>query len=178
MGPGGSICDRRFIHHGWEHPGHYCSGTFPVPSNPYTWWRHQMETFSELLAICAGNSPVPVNSPHKGQWRGALMFSLICARIIGWVNNGEVSDLRRQHAHYDAIVMTLFVAGLASFDFALGFTGWYTIMILIRPSLVRGYVSCFVRTLFGSVIGLSSSMMLAGNYVFEPYQYINVFRLR
>ena len=39
-----------------------------------TWWRHQMETFSALLALCAGNSPVPVNSPHKGQWRGALMF--------------------------------------------------------------------------------------------------------
>ena len=34
------------------------------------WWRHQMETFSALLALCAGNSPV--NSPHKGQWRGAL----------------------------------------------------------------------------------------------------------
>ena len=30
------------------------------------------------MALCAGNSPVPVNSPHKGQWRGALMFSLIC----------------------------------------------------------------------------------------------------
>ena len=27
----------------------------------------------------------PVNSPHKGQWRGALMFSLICAGINGWV---------------------------------------------------------------------------------------------
>ena len=39
-----------------------------------------METFSALLAICAGNSPrSPVNSPHKGQWRGALIFSLICA---------------------------------------------------------------------------------------------------
>ena len=30
------------------------------------WWRHQMEPFSALLALCAGNSPVPVNSPHKG----------------------------------------------------------------------------------------------------------------
>ena len=38
------------------------------------WWRHQMETFSALLALCVGNSPVPVNSPHKDQWRGALMF--------------------------------------------------------------------------------------------------------
>ena len=44
-----------------------------------TWWHHDMETFSALLATCAGNSPVPVISPHKGQWRGALMFPLICA---------------------------------------------------------------------------------------------------
>ena len=35
-----------------------------------------------------------VNSPHKGQWRGALMFSLICARINGWINNLDVGDLR------------------------------------------------------------------------------------
>ena len=44
-------------------------------------------------------------SPHKGQWRGALMFSLICARINGWVNNGEAGDLRRHRAHYVVIVM-------------------------------------------------------------------------
>ena len=47
----------------------------------------------------------PVNSPHKGQWRGALMFSLICAWINGWVNKGEAGDLRRQRGHYDVIVM-------------------------------------------------------------------------
>ena len=40
-----------------------------------TWWRHQMETFSALLALCAGNSPVPVNSPHKGQWEANMMTS-------------------------------------------------------------------------------------------------------
>ena len=123
-----------------------------IKSQWITWWRHQMETFSALLAICAGTSPVPgefpaqrpvtrsfdvfydlrsnerlrkqwrgwwfekqscplwrhrnnyqyddvikkkyfpryrpfvrgihrspVNSPHKGQWRGALMLSLVCA---------------------------------------------------------------------------------------------------
>ena len=70
-----------------------------------TWWRHQMETFSALLALCAGNSPVPVNSPHKGQWRGALMFSLICAWINGWVNNREAGDLGRHRGHYDVNVM-------------------------------------------------------------------------
>ena len=47
----------------------------------------------------------PVNSPHKGQWRGALMFSLICVWINGWVNNGEAGDLRRYRAHYAVTVM-------------------------------------------------------------------------
>ena len=69
------------------------------------WWRHLMEAFSALLALCAGNSPVPVNSPHKGQWRGALVFSFICAWINDWVNNREADDLRRHRGHYDVIVM-------------------------------------------------------------------------
>ena len=69
------------------------------------WWRHQMETFSALLAICAGNSPVPGEFPHKDQWRWALKFSLIWVWINGWVNIREAGDLRRNQAHYDAIVM-------------------------------------------------------------------------
>ena len=48
----------------------------------------------------------PVNFPHKGQWRGALMFSLIYAWINDWVNNREAGELRRQHGHYDVIVMS------------------------------------------------------------------------
>ena len=59
-----------------------------------------METISVLLAL----SP-PVNPPHKGQWRGALMFSLICAWPHGSVNNRNAGDLRRHRAHYDATVM-------------------------------------------------------------------------
>ena len=47
----------------------------------------------------------PVNSPHKGQWRGALMFSLICVWINGGVNNREAGDLRCYHAHYNVTVM-------------------------------------------------------------------------
>ena len=43
--------------------------------------------------------------PHKGQWHGALMFSLICAWMNGWVNTLGADDLRRQHAHYDVTVM-------------------------------------------------------------------------
>ena len=52
--------------------------------------------------------PVPVNSPHKGQWREALMFSLICARINDWVNNREASDLRRHRGHFDVNLMVCF----------------------------------------------------------------------
>ena len=47
----------------------------------------------------------PVNSPHKGQWRGALMFPLICAWTNTRANNGEAGDLRRHRAHYDVTVM-------------------------------------------------------------------------
>ena len=47
-----------------------------------------------------------VNSPHKGQWRGALMFSLIGAWINGWVNNHEAGDLRSHRAHYDVFDLT------------------------------------------------------------------------
>ena len=46
-----------------------------------------------------------VNSPHKGQWRGALTFSLICTRTNGWANNWNAGDLRRHRAHYDVTVM-------------------------------------------------------------------------
>ena len=70
-----------------------------------SWWRHQMETFAALLAICVGNSPVTGEFPHKGQWRGALMFSLICAWINSWVNNREAGDFGRHRAHYDVIAM-------------------------------------------------------------------------
>ena len=38
-------------------------------------------------------------SPHKGQWRRALMYSLVCAWINGWVNNREAGDLRRHRVH-------------------------------------------------------------------------------
>ena len=49
------------------------------------------------------------NSPHKGQWRGTLMFSLICTWINGWVINREAGDLRRHRAHYDVTVMPLWI---------------------------------------------------------------------
>ena len=65
-----------------------------------------METFSALLALCAGNSPVTGEFPHKGQWRGALMFTLICVWINYWAKNREAGNLRRHRAHYGVTVMS------------------------------------------------------------------------
>ena len=64
-------------------------------------WKH----FPRYWPFVWGIHRSPVNSPHKGQWRGALMFTLICTRINGWVNNREAGDLRRNRALYDVIVM-------------------------------------------------------------------------
>ena len=49
----------------------------------------------------------PLTSPHKGQWRGALIISSICAWINSWVNNHEAGDLRRHRVHYDLTVMVM-----------------------------------------------------------------------
>ena len=62
-----------------------------------------METFSALLAICAGNSPFPGEFP--AQRPVTRMFILICARINGWVNNRETGDFIRQRAHHNVTVM-------------------------------------------------------------------------
>ena len=66
-------------------------------------WKH----FSRHWPFVRGIHRLPVNSPHKGRWCAALMFSLICAWINGWVNNCEAGDLRRHRAHYDVTVMEL-----------------------------------------------------------------------
>ena len=69
------------------------------------WWRHQMETFSELLTLCEGNHQSSVNSPHKGQWRRALMFSLISAWTNVWANNRGAGDLIRNRTDCDVTAL-------------------------------------------------------------------------
>ena len=64
-------------------------------------WKH----FPRSWPFVRGILRSPVNSPHKGQWRGALIISLICVWINDWVNNREAGDLRCYRAHNDVIVM-------------------------------------------------------------------------
>ena len=66
-------------------------------------WKH----FLRYWPFVRGIHRSPVNSSHKGQWRGALMFSLICVWINDWVNNREAGDLRRHRGHYDVTVMLM-----------------------------------------------------------------------
>ena len=116
------------------------------PPNGVTWWRHQMETFSALLALCAGNSPVPVNSPHKGQWRGALMFSLICAWINDLVNNREAGDLRRHRGHYDVMVMTLSFANKLKLTQYLYIYLLYLLRLMLRSKTVTMAIETTFRS--------------------------------
>ena len=53
---------------------------------------------SALLALCEGNPPV--DSPHKGQWRRTLTFSLIYAWTNGWANR-DAGDFRPHLSYYD-----------------------------------------------------------------------------
>ena len=74
-------------------------------------WKH----FPRYWPFVRGIHRSPVNSPHKGQWRRGLMFSLICAWVNDWVSNRDAGDLRRHRAHYDVIVMcTHFISMLSA----------------------------------------------------------------
>ena len=65
-----------------------------------------METFSALLAICAGNSPVPGEFPAQRPVTRSfdVYFDLRLNKRLSKQSWG--SDLRRYRAHYDVIAMT------------------------------------------------------------------------
>ena len=90
---------------GWAQASHYnrsCYREVPLHHDDVIKWKH----FPRYWPFVRGIHRSPVNSPHKGQWRGALMFTLICVWINGCVNNREAGDLRRYCAHYGVTVMT------------------------------------------------------------------------
>ena len=62
---------------------------------------------SIFIMMTSSNENIFRVTPHKGQWRGALIFSLISTWINSWVNNPEAGDLRRHRAHCDVSVMIL-----------------------------------------------------------------------
>ena len=93
-------------------------------------WRHQMETFSALLAICAGSSPVPSEFP--AQMPVTRSFDVFCAHINSWVNNGEAGDLRSILTHYDVTVVVSVWLCVRRFDCSLYVFG------LLSENICRG----------------------------------------
>ena len=80
-------------------------------------WKH----FPRYWLFLRGIHRWPVNSPHKGQWRRSLVFSLICAWINSWVNNRETGDLRGHRAHYDVTVMSEYFPQEQSMEWYINF---------------------------------------------------------
>ena len=70
-----------------------------------SWWRHQMETFSALLALCVGNSPVTGKFPLT-KASDAEPWCFLGSRV----NNRDAGDLRRHRGHNDvtSLMMLLF----------------------------------------------------------------------
>ena len=63
-------------------------------------------------------------------------FLLIYAWINNWVNNREAGDLRRQHGHYDVIVMYVwYIAEPAGVGFIHGPPGWYLDLYVMMTNL-------------------------------------------
>ena len=107
----------------WVRKRHSC---YPFHDDVIKW-----KPFPRYCPFVRGIHRSPVNSPHKGQWRGALMFSLIWAWIIGWVNNREAGDLRRYQAHHDVIVIWWLYLVLA-----------FTLVILKTAIPIQKFIFC------------------------------------
>ena len=77
--------------------------------NTYYIWFHRdvikCKHFPRYWPFVGGIHGWPMDSPHKGQCRGAFMFSLNCAWKSCSANNRDDCDLRRHRTHYDVTVM-------------------------------------------------------------------------
>ena len=82
-----------------------CFRSTAVHKHFATWWRHQMETFAALLALCGGNSPVTGEFPSQRPVTRSFDVFFDLRLNKGRVNNREPGDLRRHRAHYGVTVM-------------------------------------------------------------------------
>ena len=86
-----------------HHALHWCNSarwSWWIPANPMV-----SSSNGNIFRDIVQNSPVTGEFPSQGQWRGGLMFSLIYAGSIGWVNNRDARGLKGHRAHYDVTVM-------------------------------------------------------------------------
>ena len=79
--------------------------TSATSATAITWWRHQMETFSALLALFAGNSPVTGEFPAQRPVTRCfdVFFDLRLNRQLS--KQWDAGDFRRYRAHFYVIIM-------------------------------------------------------------------------
>ena len=118
----------------WTNLSEPTEGWFHTCECKLPWWHYQMETFSMLLAFCAGKSPV--NSLLKCQWQGALMFSMICTWTNSWTNNRDAGDLRCHCAHYDIVMHRC--------SYRCSATWWHQMLSFLSSGTLVEYISWFI----------------------------------
>ena len=114
----------------------------------------------------------PVNSPHIGQWRGALMFSLICAWINNCTNAGDAGDLRRHRAHYDVnVIYTMLTTGAGYILFKF-YIAIHDFRYITRWSHLFQNIRRFVVTYlqFQNVLPLKSCWLISAEKNVYRYQ--------
>ena len=112
------------------------------------------KNFPRYWPFVRGIHRSPMNSPHKGQWRGPLMFSLICTWISGSVKkNREARDLRRHRAPYEVTVMVLVI-------------GMFVYGCLVRVQRFE-FISLWIKSLYNNIqrcpIHVSKLIMTSSN---------------
>ena len=116
--------------------------------SPKTWWRHQMETFSASLAICAGNSPVTGEFPAQRPVMRSfdVFFSLRLNERLrkqwwGWWFETPSRPLRR-HCNDSEKTPHKSSVRVRYWDVFCEFIVWTNLMIF--PSVLCS-ISCYIR---------------------------------
>ena len=145
-----------------------------------------METFSALLALCEGNPLVTatVDSPHKGQWLGALMYSLICAckqlskqSRLRWFETPSRSLWRHSnenHAMKSELAHELYTENIWHVNIKDSVNGWRVITIKVTDMRYCNGLTCVfladkMRGFFLGVVYPIRSVCL--HTIFVEYDY-------
>ena len=132
-----------------------------------TKWKH----FPRYWPFVRGIHRSPVNSTHKGQWRVALMFSLIYAWRNGRVNNRDAGDLRRHRAHYDVSVMYDATSHGGGGN-AVAFCMWNICSAITEQQIVLNFCVVLLILLF-VCMHVCWCDCIKNEYLFEPTWSIN-----
>ena len=103
-----------------------------------------------------------VDSPHKGQWCGALMFSVMPAWPKEWTNNRDASDLRRHHGRCDVTVMQWFGIVLICMTLIAYFSCWNEFKFKTTSQWLQKLSYCYFYT---HILSIGANLFLYYSHV-------------